>query len=338
MSRWKAAVAIVTVVLSVGLLAQPATAEDPNRHGEPEDAASLDYTRPAVGDRDALVTDDMEAQTPAVAPGVTCSPENVITGPNSEPSAPHFQLLYFVPLDQTAASVLDVPRSCSDGTVLHSAVARAAWNLSTWQARRNAGLNYRTLNGLYQHNFTGANYSTRSVRRYRSDYYRWEWDTTSIKAYDNSSPRLDMLAAELDANGYDVPKTRYAILMHADAQLHGDCGYTIGAAYIAGKYGFSTRELPNCQSYGGPKTPIRYGCAATNGDAFLAHEMTHMVGASAGHVWDHQYDLMVPSKGSANFNTSPYLLWDHNRNDYHDTVYNSVYVVKSNLPGNYFTC
>lgn len=148
-----------------------------------------------------------------------------------------------------------------------------------------------------------------------------------------------MVSLELKDDGFEVANTRYAIVLHTDAQLRvadGYCGYTVGAATVAGKYGFTTRELSGCGTW--TKTTIFYGCASSHGDGFLAHEMTYQVGASADHVWDHSYDLMLPSKPHAQFNTSPYLLWDYNRNDYHSTVYGSVYVVNSGLAGSYYTC
>ena len=95
-----------------------------------------------------------------------------------------------------------------------------------------------------------------------------------------------------------------------------------------------TRVLPGYN--GSPDTTVRYGCASTDGDGFLAHESSHQVGAY--HVFDNVNDLMAPTKSHANFTTSPYLLWDYNRDDYHATVYGSVYVVKPGLSGSYFTC
>lgn len=327
--------ATVATATVVGIGPAAHADEDPRNRPEKEPAhISLDFTNdPLSGD--ALVTDDMEAQVdPLGGSTVTCKYESVITAANSAPSSPSFQLLYVLPAGEPSAPSLDVPRSCSDGSVRYSSVARASRNLATWQERRAAGLNYRTLNITYKHNYTGATYSTRGVRRFHSQYSRATWESYAVRSSAGSSPRLSLLAQELANAGFDVSNTRYSVVLHTDAELHPDGSYTVGVAQTPGRYGFATRTLPGYNGY--PDTTIRYGCASTHGDAFLAHEATHQVGG--GHVSDNSLDLMLPSKPQANFNTSPYLRWDYNLNDYHPTVSGSVYVNGSGLPGNYYTC
>lgn len=330
---------VAASVLAIGLSAQSAAADEPSEKKADEIAVMGSQFDPLTSP-DATVTDEMESQ--AFGSAATCRYENVVSSPNAQPASPSFQLLYVVPYDQRPTDTLDRPQSCSDGTFRHSATARASRNFATWQDRRGAVLHYRTLGAAYTHDYTGSTQTTRSVRRFTSNISRWNWDDYPVMASDGSSPRLSKMAAELGANGFNVSSTRYGAVLHAAATEYSctgtGCYYYVGAAQIAGKYSLSVRVYPNAE--GNPKKPeqpVRYGCAKTEGDAYLGHELTHQAGA-ADHVYDAN-DLMLDTKPKGvSLYTSPYLLWDVGRDDYHPTVRGSVYVERSSLPGSYFTC
>ena len=342
---FRGVVAVLAAATSIVTGVSPAAfADDDPANGPAKDAKYevLDYEFDPLTNDDALVTDEMETQAPL---GGNCTYEPVVTGPNATPPSPSFQLLYVVPYDQAATNALDRPMTCPDGNLVYSAIARASRNLATWQDRRGAGLHYRTLNGSYTHDYTGASIVTRSVRRFRSQFTRAQWDSWPLKASDGSSPRLAQLAAELADMGYDVSNTRYAVVLHTSAQQRSctetatsyKCSYYVGVASTPGKYGLTTRAYPPYQVYQSEKA-IRYGCNTYDGDAFLGHETTHQVGGQ--HVSTTSgYDLMKASKASnVSFGTSPYLTWDAEKDDYHPTVYGSVYVTRESLPGSYYSC
>lgn len=332
--------AIVTF-LAVGVGTPSAEADDGDRHRPEQPKVEVaEYNFDPLTDNDALVTDTMEEQAPLAAGA--CSYEPVVSTPNGAPASPSFQILYVVPSDQRATDSLDRPLTCNNGDYVYSALARASRNLATWQDRRGAGLHYRTLNGSYTHDYSGQTIVTRSVRRVRSSYTRAQWDSLSVESTDGSSPRLRTLMDELDARGFNVSNTRYAIVLHAAAQpkpagCTGNCGHYVGAAQSPGKYGMTMRVYPASSSATGyDEVPIRFGCNTYNGDAFFGHETTHQVGASH---FDSGYDLMRTAKSkNVSFGTSPYLTWDANRTAYHSTVYNSVYVVRQSLSGSYYSC
>lgn len=285
---------------------------------------------------DALITDDMEAQV--VPPGPdgnpVCSNESIQTGVNPTPSAPSFQLMYVVPSDVTANSALDVPQSCSNGTVKYSAIARGSRNMATWLANQNVGLNYRTMTITYTHNYTGSQYSTRGVRRFKSASSRATWESLAMyNKTDGSSPRNAKLRKDLIAAGFSTSSTKYmAVLDASGQQICSTCGSYVGIAEQGGTYGMTVRSQ---KSSTGTLVTIRYGCAV-DGDSIFAHEATHELGAP--HVTDYANDLMQATKPKANFNTSPALVWDYGRNSYDATVRASAYVSLANVTGTYFTC
>lgn len=286
---------------------------------------------------DMLITDGMEGQL-TMPTGVTCSYESVQTAANPVPADGSFQLMYVVPADVTPTKHLDVPRSCSDGSVRYSSLARSSRNMASWLAARDAGLNFRTLTLAYTHNFTGAKYSTRVIRRMVSAYTRDNWNNTAMRSADGtSSPRLNKLAAELYADGFMQSATKYHTLLDAGVFptcSATECSYTAGVADRGGVYGMLNRYYFEPGTYA--EKYHRFGCA-TRGDAMLFHEGTHMVGAA--HVDDHARDLMTADGGgSATFKASSPLVWDYFRNNYHNTVRSSAYVGLTEQPGNYYVC
>jgi hypothetical protein len=182
------------------------------------------------------------------------------------------------------------------------------------------------------HNYTGATYSTRGVRRFKSASTRATWESLAMVKSDGTSPRVAKLRKDLGDAGFKATNTKYmAMLSVSGSPTSGGSTY-VGAAEHGGAYGMTVRYY---KSSTGSLITVRYGCAV-DGDAFLAHEATHMLGAS--HVTDHSNDLMQPSKPRANFNTSPALVWDYQRNNYDTTVRNSGYAATGNLTGTYYTC
>lgn len=326
--RWCAAFVSVATVLS----APSAWADEPAGRGH--DVEHFDVTHDPLLTDDALIGDDAEGQA-VDSLGVTCSYETVQTAPNAAPASGSFQHLYVVPNDVTATSSLDVPRSCSDGSVKYSSLARASRNMASWLAKQSAGLNYRTLTITYTHNYTGAQYATRGVRRFRSVYTKATW--SSLAMYEQStktSPRLTRLRNELTAAGFDKSNTKYLALLDAGSQTYdctaaGTCKHTVGVADTGGAYGMTVRY------YSGTGVYVRYGCA-TDGDVVMAHEQTHQLGVS--HVSDHVDDLMATAKSTRNFKSSPSTIWDYGRNTYHSTVRAHAFVSTTSLSGSYFTC
>lgn len=303
--------------------------DDPGR-GRPDEphVEVFDMDTDPLLTEDALISDNAEAN---VTPTQVCSNESVQTGPNPAPATPSFQMLYVLPSDQTAVNAIDVPRSCSDGAIVYSALARSSRNMQTWLAKQNVGMNLNTLNIAYTHNYTGAQYPTRGVRRFRSTSSVASWNGSAMfNPTNGSSPRLTKLRNELIANGFDVANTKYITMLHADTTKVGTSHY-LGIAEQGGAYGMVVRAYTGTS----PKVYLRYGCTS-DGDVVLAHESTHMLGS--GHVTDTTNDLMYKSKGSGDFNTSPVKVWDYGRNNYHTTALNSAYTANANLSGSYYTC
>lgn len=334
----RGATALAAVVALVVGAAAPGAADDDRPKKADGEIVGMEVS-PHPLDEDFLITDDREAQLPAIAAaGVTCKYESVIHGPNSTPSAGSWQLVYVVPAGEAANSWLDVPRSCSDGSLRYSSLARSSRNMASWMAAQNAGMNYRTLNYSYAHNYTGATYSTRSVRRLVSAYPEENWNNTPMA----DGSRLTKLRNELDAAGFKAGNTKYMTLLDAaiykectrrDAFGNPVCYYIPGQAILGGAYAIANRSWID-ESW--VERSYRYGCA-TLGDSIYNHEATHQGGA--GHVTDHARDLMSPNGGHGyTMKSSPSVLWDYGRNSYHGTVASSGYVGSGNLGGNYFTC
>lgn len=325
----------VTATLSL-LAAVPAAADDSPKHGDREIYMDV---KPTPLDEDFLITDDMEAQISTIGAGVSCSYESVQSGPNVAPSAPSFQLVYVVPAGETPNPWVDVPRSCSDGSLRYSSLARSSRNMASFLDKQGAGLAYRTVNGNYVHNYTGSTYSTRSARRLISAYTEENWNNTPMKG---SPSRLSKLRSEMSAAGFKATSTKYMAMLDAatyqtcegyDAFGNPYCFHIPGAADLNGPYGMANR------SYIDPdwvERTWRYGCA-TYGDTIFNHEATHTVGAN--HVGDHARDLMTSNGGKGwTMKSSPSILWDYGRNNYHGQVRANPYVALTAQAGAYFTC
>lgn len=303
----------------------------PERDGE---VIADTATYPPILSPDALITDDGEAGVPpgGEGSGLTCSYETVQTAVNPAPSAPSFVLLYVVPSDSTPSAWLDTPRSCSDNSVRYSAIAKASRNFASFLAQNAAGVNYRVQNITYTHNYNGVAYATRGVRRFRSKYSRYEWDSLKMNA--TPSPRLDRLTNELTVFGFRTASTKYAAVLDAAAEVTtcnaNGCGHTVGITTYGGNYAFTTRHFNDDST-----VKVRYGCN-TDGDAYLAHENTHQLAIQ--HVTDYPDDLMVAAKpNGVNFNTpSRRLQWDYNGDGYSHKVAISPYVAAGNLAVSYF--
>lgn len=328
----------VTAALMVVCGGSPSYADDDPRHGRPDEPEVAVFdTEPGYVSPDWLVTKEQEAQVPPGTDVGGCTYESPVTTPNAQPASPSLQLLYVLPKDMTAEAWLDVPRSCTDGSVMYSGLARASRNVASWLDRQSAGLNFRTITHSYLHNWTDKYYSTRSVRRFRSQYSLATWESKAIKTSAGSSPRLSLMRQELVAAKFAVPSTKYVALLHAGSQATGctatGCTQTIGVAEQGGEYAFTSRWESG--STGAVQRVYKFGCAL-DGDTFLAHETAHLLGAR--HVADYQHDLMRATKSSANLSGSPNSVWDYGWDDYHPTVRASGYVSLTGLPGNYFTC
>lgn len=312
------------------VIAAPAQADGPENGRAPLTVTSVPHP---LLDPDPLVTDQTEGNN---APLATCSYEqSVFTSPNPAPSVPSHQLVYFVPSDVAPNPDMDVPRSCSDGSVDFTNLSRTSRNFATWLNARNAGLNFRTLTIDYNHNYTGVNYSTRGVRRFVSRSSLAYWN--SLPMYETvggtpNSPRFDEMTREMTSRGWNVANTRYVVMMHAKASTTPcphDPSVSCDVPGIASRpYAMTLRMRSN-------DTVIRYGCAS-QGDVFQAHETAHMV--YPAHVDDVYQDLLHELAPTRKFTSSPSVHWDYNRDDYHGTVSGSVYVQGTGLGGSYFTC
>jgi hypothetical protein len=330
----RAAVLACLTAVSITFAATGASADDgPSNSNKPtayeQDPLDMEYD-PALSD-DALITDNAEAQI-VLGSSQVCSYESVQSTPNAAPASGSFQLMYVVPSDINANAAMDVPASCNDGDIHYSALARSSRNMATWLARQNVNMNYRTLNIAYTHNYTGASYPTRGVRRFKSASTRATWESLAMYKSDGTSPRNAKLRKDLGDAGFKAANTKYMAMLSTYGSPTSTGSTYVGIAEQGGSYGMTVRFS---KSSTGSLVTIRYGCAV-DGDAFMAHEASHLLGA--GHVTDNANDLMKASKPRANFNTSPALVWDYQRNNYDSIVRNSGYVASGNLTGNYYTC
>ena len=327
---------MVSVVGLVALGAGPVPAAFADDDDEPKRGSGvehLDITYDPLLSEDAAITDQQETNFLQPDPGmsgVSCTNEQVVSGPNPAPASSSFQLLYIVPSGTAPASSLDVPQSCSNGAVRPPGIARGSRNMTTWMANQNVGLNYRLTNVNYVHNWTGATYASRSVRRFSSGLTRAQWEAYAMYS-GTSSPRLTRLRQELVANGFTSARTKYIGVMDVAAQ-RTTSGNVVGIAEQGGTYGMTVRYQATTT---GSLVTMRYGCA-TDGDAVLAHESTHLLGAD--HVTDDARDLMQAVKPPQTFGSSPALTWDTGRNSYHSTVRASAFVGLTNVAGTLYKC
>lgn len=279
---------------------------------------------------DAFYPEELQWEQPASQVGCSGGGNHALgQRTQSDPSDSGYRLVYVYLLPAGASDLKwDVPKLCSNGTILRSPLHWNYWNSMVWLAKETNVASYPVGHRHRRYDTAVKTYTNGSSTKTLPEIvFVSSVDSLSTWNCWNPIRKLDEVEQLLATKGLNDASYKYQVLLHAKQDPACTPSVYENWVGLAGiQYSYSLTHFPSAN----PASSIRglYGCANRIADPVIMHEATHTLGAD--HLTcctaDIMYDGSDPSANSLASNSgTPEYAFDHGVAQYRDVVLDDAY-------------